>query len=159
MSNSSKDNGVKEPSNCICYSRNSVKSGSVGARFNLVIFVYSTQYFRFFDAAVALEDCLPEYKAIFAQARPSGPPSRTSSGGGHNNGPAYSNSGPPAMMGAEYLPPPKQAIQNILMPLPDQVRLDRSSPNLRYSPEIELVGAGSHVMQWGIPSYKTRKRQ
>jgi len=79
------------------------------------------KFFRFFDAAVALEDCDPEYKAIFAQARPSGgAPPRGGSSSHASSGPAYSNSGPPAMMGAEYLPPPKQAIQNILMPLPDQ---------------------------------------
>ena len=76
------------------------------------------QYFRFLDAALALEDCEPSYKAIFAQARPSGAPSRS---GSSADRPSYSNSGPPAMMGAEYLPPPKQAIQNILMPMPDQV--------------------------------------
>jgi len=74
------------------------------------------KYFRFLDAALALEDCEPSFKAIFAQARPSGAPSRTRD----ERTPAYSNSGPPSMMGAEYLPPPKQAIQNILMPLPDQ---------------------------------------
>ena len=78
-----------------------------------------SQYFRFLDAALALEDCEAGYKAIFAQARPSGAPSRSESS--RDRGPAYSNSGPPAMMGAEYLPPPKQAIQNILMPLPDNV--------------------------------------
>lgn len=75
------------------------------------------KYFRFLDAALALEDCEPSYKAIFAQARPSGAPSRS---GSSADRPSYSNSGPPAMMGAEYLPPPKQAIQNILMPMPDQ---------------------------------------
>lgn len=75
------------------------------------------KYFRFLDAALALEDCDPYYKAIFAQARPSGAPTRSESSS--SRGPSYSNSGPPAMMGAEYLPPPKQAIQNILMPLPD----------------------------------------
>jgi len=81
------------------------------------------KYFRFLDAALALEDCAPEYKAIFAQARPErggGSDRPRSEGGRGHNGPAYSNSGPPAMMGAEYLPPPKQAIQNILMPLPEQ---------------------------------------
>jgi len=92
------------------------------------------KYFRFYDAAVALEECDPGFRAIFAEARPPGGPSRVPPSIGHGGHGGYGGHGaapPPPPPPPPYHHPmsefhvprqgqPPQPSASLLMPLPEQ---------------------------------------